>query len=163
MAVIALDPTLFADSISDATDDPRYEHIAITGINELGKVDIYALILETLEGTGIRYGHMINPNLVVMSDDHLRDYLAELASSILEMTDSDELSYEDELEALDEIYASALSGFEDESEAFRRTEERDGVVDLESVLSDFLQSALEDSTTVLTGGYREIQANILLV
>lgn len=164
MAVIAVDPTLYADNIMGMLEDPRYEHITITGLDDVDKVSVYAIIIETLEGTGIRYGYMASDNCVIMGSEDVSDYLEELTENIIELTGV----CVDEIEDVDDEvygYENMFHDIDDESDAFAKVNgtKDDKPVNVHLLLVDYLQAALEDSIRVITGGYREIEANAILL
>jgi hypothetical protein len=168
MSVVQLDPTLFADTILELIDDPRYDKVLVTGISGVDKMAIYATILESLDGTGLRYGYMINENIVIMNADDIKDYLEELTTSLIEdqgLEGDASVAYIPDAEAAlsyyYEGYGDPFGAVEDESEAFNNAGGADD--DTHTILSDFLQSALEDSIIVITGGYREISANCIML
>ena len=171
MSIISIDPTLLVDTIKDMCDDDRFKYVGITGISELDKVDLYTIILQNIEGTGIKYGHMVNDNMIVMAVEHVEDYLNEVIESILESTGVEEFimvsentgSTEQSMD-IDEFeskyYEGLFTDVEDESEAFRNSAEGKDI-NVAELLSEFLQCALEDSAVLITGGYKEIEANII--
>lgn len=169
MSVVQLDPTLFADTILELIDDPRYDKVLVTGISGVDKMAIYAMILDSLDGTGLRYGYMINENIVIMSADDIKDYLEELTTTLIEdqgLDGEESVANVYDAEAAFsyyyEGYGDPFGTVEDESEAFNNV--GSGVDDdTHTILSDFLQSALEDSIIVITGGYREISSNCVML
>lgn len=169
MGVVAIDPTLWVDNIVAMQEDPRYEFIVLTGVGDLDSVEIYAAVLETLDSEAIRYGHMINENCIVMNVEYICDYLEELTQTLIEMTGISELDEADAMHVSEmtdtagEVWGEGFE-IEDESEAFQRMNYHDAVEELQvhPMLKDFIQSALEESIQVLTGGHKEIDANIIL-
>lgn len=167
MGVVTVDTSLFVDTMMDMQEEPRYEHLSLTGIYNLDKIKLYSLVIDTLDGTGLRYGHMLEENVVVFSTDDLPDYVEELTESIQEELASygpDALPKEETscADFVEDYFCGGLmyGDIEDESEAFMSTGTSGSqVIDAHAVLSDFIQEALELSLRVLTGGYREISTN----
>ena len=170
-AVILIDPTLFVDNMFSFSEDARYEHINLTGMTDLSKLALYTAVLDNLDSEAIRYGHMLNENTIVMDADSLTDYLEELTQSIMDMTGISEIEEaEGTKSAVDEAYNEYMFGVFgesvlDESEAFRQAEDEGLVEELDvySIINDFLVSCIDDSIRVVTGGYREIEHNIIVI
>lgn len=169
MGIIALDPTLFVDKLTEMLEDPRYEFISLTGIEKIDKVSLYSIVLESLDGTGLRYGYQVSENFVVIATEDLKDYIEELTASIVDVTGIDYIDIVDTV-APEEDFAlgedSYLDGIhipiEDESEVFDRYSSGSSE-STHTILNDFLQAVLEESIRILTGGYKEIEEQVLML
>ena len=169
MGIIALDPTLFVDKITEMLEDPRYEFISLTGIEKIDKISLYSIVLEALDGTGLRYGYQVSENFVVIATEDLKDYIEELTASIVDVTGIDSIDIVDTVAPVEDFALgedSYLDGIhipiEDESEAFDRYSSGSSE-STHTILNDFLQAVLEESIRILTGGYKEIEEQVLML
>lgn len=147
MGVVCFSPTVFTDAIVNNFTSENWKEIGLTKIDELSKIVIYQAILENINEGSTIYGHFINPEMVVMVEDEVADFIEELTETLVETL------------SIDDSVTHDMQQIEDESEAF---EMATGMTSFEAI-TEYLKDIVAESWTLLTGGRKYVESNNIVV